>query len=46
MKYMLMIYRNEALFAADTKSGAHSASYIAYCEALKKSGALVGGDRL
>ncbi|MCJ9674524.1 YciI family protein [Neorhizobium sp. BETTINA12A] len=46
MKYMLMIYRDEALFAADAKSGAHSAPYIAYAEALKKSGALVGGDRL
>jgi len=46
MKYMLMIYRDEALFSADAKSGAHSAPYIAYAEALKKSGALVGGDRL
>jgi hypothetical protein len=46
MKYMLMIYRDEALFAADAKSGAHSAPYVAYAEALKKSGALVGGDRL
>ncbi|CDN50786.1 YciI family protein [Neorhizobium galegae] len=46
MKYMLMIYRDEAWFAADAKSGAHSAPYIAYAEALKKSGALVGGDRL
>jgi hypothetical protein len=46
MKYMLMIYRNEALFAADAKSGAHSAPYVAYAEALKKAGALVGGDRL
>lgn len=39
MKYMLMIYRDEAAFAAGKTSGAHSGAYIAYAEALKGAGA-------
>ena len=46
MKYMLMIYRDEAAFAEGRTSGAHSGAYIAYTEALKGEGVLVGGDRL
>lgn len=46
MNYMLMIYRDEAAFAAGQTSGAHSGAYIAYAESLKQAGALVGGDRL
>jgi hypothetical protein len=46
MKYMLMIYRDEAAFAGGPTSGAHSAAYVAYAEALQSAGALVGGDRL
>jgi hypothetical protein len=43
---MLMIYRDEAAFAEGRSSGAHSGAYIAYTEALKAAGVLVGGDRL
>ena len=46
MKYMLMIYRDEAAFAQGQTSGAHSGAYVAYADALKATGALVGGDRL
>ena len=30
MKYMLMIYRDEAAFAPGQTSGAHSGAYVAY----------------
>jgi hypothetical protein len=46
MKYMLMIYRDEAAHGAGQTGGAHSAAYVAYAQALKEAGALVGGDRL
>jgi hypothetical protein len=46
LKYMLMIYRDEAAFAQGQTSGAHSGAYVAYADALKATGALVGGDRL
>ena len=46
MKYMLMIYRDEAAFPDSRMSGDHSAAYIAYTEALKTAGVLAGGDRL
>ena len=46
MKYMLMIYRDEAAFPDGRMSGDHSAAYVAYTEALKSAGVLVGGDRL
>ena len=46
MKYMLMIYRDEAVFDPGQTSGAHSGAYIAYTESLRTAGAFVGGDRL
>ena len=48
MKYMLLIYRDEAAIEATSKAeGAQiMAAYVAYTEALKKAGALAGGDRL
>ncbi len=46
MKYMLLIYRDEALFAAAPRSGPHSAAYVAYTESLKQAGAWISGDRL
>jgi Uncharacterized protein conserved in bacteria len=46
LKYMLMIYRDEAVFAPGQTSGAHSGAYVAYADALKAAGILVGGDRL
>jgi hypothetical protein len=48
MQYMLMIYTNESGFAKLTpeqqKQG--MAGYLAFTEALRKSGALVGSNRL
>ena len=45
MKYMLLIYQNEAaMTAADRRP--YMAAYGAYTEALKKAGVVVGGDRL
>ena len=48
MKYMLMIYRDEAAFKAAPKTAAEqtTAAYFAYGEALKQAGVLVGADRL
>jgi hypothetical protein len=48
MKYMLMIYRNEAEMLAASKSEVEqvTGAYAAYTEALKNAGILVGGDRL
>ena len=48
MQYMLMIYSNESGFAAASKEemGQMIAAYNSYTEALKKSGAYLGGDRL
>ena len=48
MKYLLMIYGNEAAAQAASKADLdqmHNA-YMAYTEALKKAGILVGGERL
>ena len=48
MKYMLMIFANEAALQARSPAQtdeAHAA-YGAYTEALKKAGAYVGGERL
>jgi hypothetical protein len=48
MKYLLMIYGNEAAAQAASKAdleATHSA-YMAYTEALQKAGILVGGERL
>jgi hypothetical protein len=48
MKYMLLIYRNEAEMLGAGKAEVEQAmgAYIAYTEALKKAGILVGGERL
>jgi hypothetical protein len=48
MKYLLMIYGNEAMGESASKADRdqmHSA-YGAYTEALKKAGVMVGGERL
>ena len=48
MKYILMIYHNEAKLQARSKAESDEthAAYVAYTEALKKAGVVVGGDRL
>ena len=48
MRYMLLLYANEAAMAAapSDKTYEISAAYGAYTEALKKSGAWLAGDRL
>jgi len=49
MKYMLLIYVDEvkgAQVAKEVGAAQMSAPYMAYTEALKKAGVIVGGDRL
>jgi len=48
MKYMLLIYRNEAEMLGAGKAEVEQVmgAYLAYTEALKTAGILVGGDRL
>ena len=48
MKYMLLIYGNEAAMQAVSPQQAEQrlAAYTSYTEALKQAGVLVGGDRL
>jgi hypothetical protein len=48
MKYMLLIYGDEAKMRAIPKEDASNMmpAYLAYTEALKKAGILLGGDRL
>ena len=48
MKYLLMIYNNEAAAAAASKAQTEQmhGAYMAYSEALVKAGVIVGGDRL
>ena len=48
MKYLLLIYGNEAAMAAASKADAEkvTGAYMAYTEAMKKAGAYVGGERL
>jgi len=48
MKYMLLIYGNEAALQSASKAEVDriSPAYAAYVEALKKAGVLVGGERL
>lgn len=48
MKYLLLIYGNEAAMLAATQeqSGQMHAAYGAYAEAMKKAGVVVGGERL
>ena len=49
MKYMLLIYVDEvkgATYAKEVGVAQMSAPYIAYTEALKQAGVILGGDRL
>lgn len=48
MKYLLMIYSDEARQDSASKADTEQvyAAYMAYTEALRKSGVLVGGERL
>jgi hypothetical protein len=48
MKYMLLIYGDEEKMRAIPKEDANKMmpAYLAYTEALKKAGVIVGGDRL
>jgi hypothetical protein len=48
MKYLLMIYGNEAAMQSASKSDIDQmhAAYMAYTEALQKAGVIVGGERL
>ena len=48
MKYMLLIYGNEANMQSATQAQAEQmmAAYGAYNEAMTKAGVIVGGDRL
>ena len=48
MKYLLMIYQNEAAASAATKAQSEQmhGAYMAYSNALVKAGVIVGGDRL
>ena len=48
MQYMLLIYGNEAGMLAASKEAATqmTAAYMAYTEAMKKAGVLVGANRL
>ncbi|HEX3501603.1 MAG TPA: YciI family protein [Stellaceae bacterium] len=48
MKYMLLIYRDEADMQAASKAQIEQTmgAYLAYTEALRKAGVIVGGDRL
>jgi hypothetical protein len=48
MKYLLLIYANEAGMQAATKAETDQmhAAYGAYTEAMQKAGVIVGGERL
>jgi hypothetical protein len=48
MKYMLLIYRDEAAMQAASQAQIEQTmgAYLAYTEALRKAGVIVGGDRL
>ena len=48
MKYMLLIYGNEAAMQAASKAESEQmmAAYGAYTDALQKAGVIAGGDRL
>jgi hypothetical protein len=48
MKYILMIYADEAAMAAATeeRNGKMMPAYMAYTEAAQKAGVMVGGERL
>ena len=48
MKYLLLIYGNEAAMAATSPADAEkmTGAYMAYTEAMRKAGVYVGGERL
>src|SRR5262249_53455763 len=48
MKYLLLIYGNEANMRSASKAASEQmhGAYIAYTEAMKKAGVIVGGERL
>lgn len=48
MKYMLLIYTDEAGYAAESKTELEkrTGAYMAYAQAMQKAGVLRGGDRL
>jgi hypothetical protein len=48
MRYLLMIYGNEAAVQAASKADSDQvhAAYMAYTEAMKKAGVMIGGERL
>lgn len=48
MKYLLLIYANEAAMksASQSDAGEMHAAYSAYTEAMQKAGIMVGGERL
>jgi hypothetical protein len=48
MKYLLLIYGNEAAMQSASKSDLEQmhGAYMAYTEALQKAGVIVGGERL
>jgi len=48
IKYLLLIYGNEAAMLSASKAEADRmmAAYVAYTEAMRKAGVLVGGERL
>src|SRR5260370_14034979 len=48
MKYMLLIYGNEAAMQAASKAQTEQTmgAYVAYTDALRTAGVIVGGDRL
>jgi hypothetical protein len=48
MKYLLMIYGNESAMQSASKADIEQmhGAYMAYTEALKKAGVIVGGERL
>ena len=48
MKYVLLIYANETAMLATSKAETEQrvAAYVAYMDAMKSAGVLIGGDRL
>ena len=48
MRYMMLIYGDEAVMQAATPAQGQtmSAAYLAYTEAMREAGVLIGGERL
>ena len=46
MRYMLLIYRDEAAFPAPSPTAGHSAPYLAYSKALEDAAVRLTGARL